>query len=660
MKKVLRTPLLLAVTLMLFSCDSDAGKENRVPSNDVSSLSPTGSLSSSPNVNAPSSNNSDGGEAVAFTHQMNAVTATGIAPRASLPSIDEGPLSVETTQETVEVSEDCTLSGDSYQNGVEIKTAKNGSISLTLSGAKIYASKADGRALYNTNKGVSVTLTLAEGTTNYIYTNEDDAHAIQVKGNLTINGKGKLVVISANKAAIKVSGACLIEEATLELSAGTYGINASNVTVNNAKIDVLTAQKDGIRAEMDDLEVEDGIHAAKPNFPADDGFVKLNNVAYSATVAGDGVQASTTIDVLGGSIDIKTSGTWVNYTSDNIALYELVDDDFKWTPSGDSFKKLASDQVNNNYSRYYAFAQSSKGFKVGGLKYSYSDDSSNAYELESTSYRLTISSGAVVNLITSDSGAKVDYGDVYIDGGANVTVSAGNKGMAPEHDFVIDGESTKLTVTNSFEGVEAAHVYFRGGTSLLSTADDGINASTDYSSNSTYNDLLIQVDGGTLSLRSTGDGLDSNGDIKLNGGTVLVAGPTDGGNGPIDAGDRNKVYFNGADVISVSSSGMLESNSFSTDSSAYTILVGGTVNSGTLVALLDSSGKEVLSTKATCSGGAVIFSSNKIRTGSYKVKIGSTETNITVSSKITTSGVSSGGGPGGGGFPGGGGSPGGR
>ncbi len=64
---------------------------------------------------------------------------------------------------------------------------------------------------------------------------------------------------------------------------------------------------------------------------------------------------------------------------------------------------------------------------------------------------------------------------------------------------------------------------------------------------------------------------------------------------------------------------------------------------------------------ATCTGEAVIFSSSKIKTGSYKVKIGSTETNVTVSSKITTSGISSGGGPGGGGgFPGGGGGPGGR
>ncbi len=99
---------------------------------------------------------------------------------------------------------------------------------------------------------------------------------------------------------------------------------------------------------------------------------------------------------------------------------------------------------------------------------------------------------------------------------------------------------------------------------------------------------------------------------------------------------------------------MLESNSFSTDSAAYTIVVGGSISNGTEVALLDSAGNSVLAATATCTGQAVIFSSSKIKTGSYKVKIGSTETNVTVSSKVTTSGISSGGGPGGGGgFPGG-------
>jgi hypothetical protein len=358
-------------------------------------------------------------------------------------------------------------------------------------------------------------------------------------------------------------------------------------------------------------------------------------------------------------MNVETAGSWVNYSADNIATYDLKDDDFKWTPSGSSYKKVDSDTVGNNYSRYYAFAQSSKGFKVGGLNYYYKDDSATTYELVSTSYNLTITDEAYVTLVTSDSGAKVDYGDVLINGGSQVEINAGNKGMAPEHDFIIDGDRSALTVSNSFEGVEAAHIYFKNGVTKLSSSDDGINAATDYPNDSTYNDLLIQMEGGTLSLRAEGDGLDSNGDIKLNGGTLLVAGPTRGGNGPIDAGDRNKVYFNGTDVISISSSSMLDSNSYSSDSEAYTIVVGGSISKGTNVALLDNDGNTILSADATCTGQAVIFSSSKIKTGSYKVRIGSTETNVTVSSKITTSGISSGGGPGGGGFPGGGGGPGG-
>lgn len=590
---------------------------------------------------------------------MNSVEASGVASVATLPSIDTSVLTKETTQATYQVEEDMIMMGDLYQHGVEITTAKNGTIDFNFNGVTIYANTDDGRAFYNVNKGVTVNINLMEGTTNYIYTNSADAHAIQIKGNLNIYGGGKLVVISANKTAIKVSGALNIEGSNIEVSAGTYGINASSVTAKDCHIDVITAQKDGIRAEIDDIEVDDANHTEKPAFPTDDGFVKFEDVYYTAAVAGDGIQASTFVNVKGGSVDVHTAGSWVPYSSENIAAYDLENDDFKWTPSGSSYKKVDSDTVGNNYSRYYAFTQSSKGFKVGGIKYYYKDAKDTTYELASTSYNLTITDASDVSLITSDSGAKVDYGDILIDGGSQVSVNAGNKGMAPEHNFTIDGQGTKLIVTNSFEGVEAAHVYFKNGTTTLSTSDDGVNAATDYTNDSNYNDLLIQVEGGTLSLRSEGDGLDSNGDIKLNGGTVLVSGPSRGGNGPIDAGDRNKVYFNGSDVLSISSSSMLETNSYSTDSTAYTIVVGGSISSGNKVVLLDSNGNEIMNAIATCSGEAVIFSSSKIKTGNYKVKINSTETSITVSSKVTTSGVSGGGFPGGGG-PGGGGFPGGR
>lgn len=647
---------MLAASFLLASCGAGSEKTGSQSSNLVaSSMTGGGSLSSN---GSPSSSIENGSASGAL--KMNNVTATGIAPIATLPDIDASVLTKETTQSTYQVNEDMIMMGDLYQHGVEITTEKNGTIDFNFNGVTIYANTDDGRAFYNVNKGVTVNINLMENTTNYIYTNSPDAHAIQIKGNLNIYGAGKLVVVSANKAAIKVSGSFNVEGSKLELSAGTYGINASNVTIKNSNVDVLTAKKDGIRAEMDDIEVNDAAHTQKPAFPTEDGFVKLEDSNYSCVAAGDGIQASTFVNVKGGSMNIETAGSWVNYSADNIAAYDLKDDDFKWTPSGSSYKKVDSDTVGNNYSRYYAFTQSSKGFKVGGLKYYYKDDSATTYELVSTSYNLTITDEAYVSLVTSDSGAKVDYGDVLINGGSQVEINAGNKGMAPEHDFIIDGDRSALTVSNSFEGVEAAHIYFKNGVTKLSSSDDGINAATDYPNDSTYNDLLIQMEGGTLSLRAEGDGLDSNGDIKLNGGTLLVAGPTRGGNGPIDAGDGNKVYFNGTDVISISSSSMLESNSYSSDSEAYTIVVGGSVSKGMNVALLDNDGNTILSADATCSGEAVIFSSSKIKTGSYKVKIGSTETDITVSSKITTSGISSGGGfpggggPGGGGFPGGG------
>ena len=44
----------------------------------------------------------------------------------------------------------------------------------------------------------------------------------------------------------------------------------------------------------------------------------------------------------------------------------------------------------------------------------------------------------------------------------------------------------------------------------------------------------VVITGGTLSIDAEGDGLDSNGNVTMSGGIVIVNGPTQGGNGALD------------------------------------------------------------------------------------------------------------------------------
>ena len=45
---------------------------------------------------------------------------------------------------------------------------------------------------------------------------------------------------------------------------------------------------------------------------------------------------------------------------------------------------------------------------------------------------------------------------------------------------------------------------------------------------------LIQINGGTVALDSQGDGVDSNGNVEITGGTLLVNGPSSDGDGAFD------------------------------------------------------------------------------------------------------------------------------
>lgn len=69
-------------------------------------------------------------------------------------------------------------------------------------------------------------------------------------------------------------------------------------------------------------------------------------------------------------------------------------------------------------------------------------------------------------------------------------------------------------------------------------------------------DCLIRIDGGVLWVDAGGDGLDSNGSIEINGGTVLVSGASDAADTGLDY--EFEAVVNGGDVVIVGAAGMAE------------------------------------------------------------------------------------------------------
>lgn len=72
-----------------------------------------------------------------------------------------------------------------------------------------------------------------------------------------------------------------------------------------------------------------------------------------------------------------------------------------------------------------------------------------------------------------------------------------------------------------------------------------------------------------MKINASGDGIDSNGDLYLEGGTVLAEGPAEGGNGALDYNGTGTI--SGGTILAVGSAGMFQT--FSENSSQPMLMV---------------------------------------------------------------------------------------
>lgn len=129
-------------------------------------------------------------------------------------------------------------------------------------------------------------------------------------------------------------------------------------------------------------------------------------------------------------------------------------------------------------------------------------------------------------------------GSIYIKDGS-FTIAASDDGIQATTTLVIDGGAFNITAS---EGLEATYVQINDGTIHINASDDGINAS----GKSNEYDVVIEINGGEITIvmgPGDTDGLDANGTIIVNGGTVDVTGRS-----TFDA-DRGSVYNGGTVII---------------------------------------------------------------------------------------------------------------
>jgi hypothetical protein len=131
----------------------------------------------------------------------------------------------------------------------------------------------------------------------------------------------------------------------------------------------------------------------------------------------------------------------------------------------------------------------------------------------------------------------------------------------------------------------------------------------------------IQINGGYIYIDAQGDGIDSNSSIVINGGTVIVNGPTNGGDSALDHDGLFEI--NGGTVIAVGSNGMIENPSSKSEQNVLSAYLSSTQSANTIVSVVDESGNTIMAFKPTKSYAHLHFSSDKLETGkTYSVYVG--------------------------------------
>lgn len=449
-----------------------------------------------------------------------------------------------------------------------------------------------------------VFVTLAEGSQNtlrntdeYVAIDDNNIDAvIFAKSDLTLNGTGSLTIVSAE-------GHGIVSKDDLKITGGTYDITAAghalsgkdSVRIADGTF-ILTAEKDGIHAENADDEEK--------------GYIYIADGDFTITSDGDGMDASNIVQIEDGTFDITAGGGAANSQkthesdmpgggmSQNIERPEGESmPQMGEKPDGESMPQMGEKPDGENMPQDTTTDESStstKGIKAGGGMY-----------LNGGTYQIDSADDSI------HSNANITIAD------GTYTLATGDDGVHADDALTVNGGT--ITVTESYEGLEGLTVTINDGTIDITARDDGINTAGE----------KMELNGGYIHILAGGDGVDSNGDLTINGGEIYIDGPSDNGNSAIDYGDRSSAYVNGGMLVAIGSSGMAEGMSDSSKQKVLMVKLGEQMEAGDVV-LTDSEGNVIVSYTALKSYDCVIISTAEVESGAtYTLTTSGTTTEVT-------------------------------
>lgn len=440
------------------------------------------------------------------------------------------------------------------------------------------------------------------------------AGTLQITGNADkgINTKDDLEITSGSLI-VRSVGTAVRGNDSVEMSGGTVTLT-------------VTSEGDGLKSSQTEKDGK--------------GYITVSGGNLYITAIGDGISAATDLTVSGGNHVITTLDA--------------------------GGKALAETSSSGNQTGRFGF-----GGMMGGMN----DGNNNKSSISAKGLKATGTvtlSGGKLTITAVDDGIHANDTVLLMNGEAYIR--SGDDGVHADRYLVLSGGSYEIA--QSYEGLEAAQITVSGGNTRITASDDGMNASNGSGGNmmggmgggnrpgggfggggfgggqkpgsdmggqkpddnmggETPPDLpdgepggelpddsaaetlepLLTISGGYTVVNAAGDGIDSNGNIVMTGGTLLVFGPTDNGNGAIDYGDGNySMTISGGTLLAVGSSGMAETAD-GDGQAVFACSFRSTISAGTLVGIKDADGKLVCGYRLPKSISSVVFSSPELVAG---------------------------------------------
>lgn len=518
------------------------------------------------------------------------------------------------------------ITGTLEDGQIIIDTASSEKVKLILNGISVSCS--NGPAIYVKSAPKKVILYTAEqsvnilsDSTSYITPDEDRVDGevypnacIYSCDDLKLDGLGKLYVTGNADKGINTKD-------DLEICGGTVVVQSKGVGIRG---------NDSVMIEGGIIHIVsggDGIKTA--NTDSGNGSLNILGGELYIETAGDGISSSAELSISGGKAVIATKNSEPPSASAGSNITGISYGSLQGPggmPGGNMWGTIPGGNAGGTEGNTNKSETSTKGIKAASI--------------------LTINGG---NITTNTVDDGIHSNDIVEINGGNISISTADDGIHADNYLTINDGT--IEISQSYEGIEAHIITVNGGTIRITASDDGVNANgsdseisgfggfgsfarskntdTDPAQSDSELEPLLTFNGGYTIINAGGDGLDSNGCIYMNGGTVIVYGPTNNGNGAIDYGDgKNDVFkISGGTLLAVGSSGMAQSAT-NDGQAVITASMRYSISADTVIGILDENSDPIAVFELPKEISSIVFSSpSLISNKSYTIVYGGAYSN---------------------------------